>query len=110
MDPLYRELSWRHLKKFLPAQRPAWAADLGCGTGWFGARLLKAGLATLFLDPSGKMIGRAQETAEAIRRANDEVRFVQAGLEDMGVLRGRALLAVLAADLGLPGSGKPIWD
>ncbi len=52
----YREVSWRHLRRFLPAGRPAWAADLGCGTGGFGARLLKAGLHTLFLDPSPVML------------------------------------------------------
>ena len=31
---MYREISWRHLKPFLPVHRPARGADLGCGTGW----------------------------------------------------------------------------
>lgn len=79
----YRDLSWRHLKAFLPGHRPARAADLGCGTGWFGVRLLRAGLSTTFLDPSGKMLERARAAAEAEASRGLEVAFVQAGLEDM---------------------------
>ena len=79
----YREISWRHARKFLPEPRPARAADLGCGTGWFGVRLLRAGLATVFADPSGNMLGRAQESVEAESAARPEATFVQAGLESM---------------------------
>ena len=60
----YRDVSWRHCQRFLPERRPARAADLGCGTGWFGRKLIKAGLSCLFLDPSGKMIGKARELAD----------------------------------------------
>src|SRR5262249_16946096 len=56
----YRDLSWRHLKPFVPERRPAWAADLGCGTGWFGTRLLKAGCSGVFLDPGGKMVEQSR--------------------------------------------------
>ena len=41
----YRDVSWRHTKRWLPTQRPASAVDLGCGTGWFGRRLAKSGFA-----------------------------------------------------------------
>ena len=79
----YRDLSWRHLKSFLPAQRPARGADLGCGTGWFGVRLLRAGLSTTFLDPSGKMLEQARQAADAEAARGLDTSFVQAGLEDM---------------------------
>jgi ubiquinone/menaquinone biosynthesis C-methylase UbiE len=87
----YRDVSWRHLQRFLPAQRPGWAGDLGCGTGWFGRRLLKAGLDVLFLDPSGGMLesARARNETEGTRGA--EVRYVQAGLEDMAAIEDAAL-------------------
>ena len=80
----YRDLSWRHLKRFLPTSRPARAADLGCGTGHFGVRMLRSGLEVVFLDPSGNMIGRAQQAAEAEDHRNLPSTFVQAGMEDMG--------------------------
>src|SRR5262245_46680553 len=79
----YREISWRHLARFLPSARPALAADLGCGTGWFGQRLLKAGMSVLFLDPSIKMLEASRATAAAEATRGLETRFVQAGLEDM---------------------------
>jgi len=80
----YRDVSWRHLKPFLPATRPAWAADLGCGTGWFGCRLLKSGLNCVFLDPSGAMLGEAKAAAEAESSRGLATRFVQSGMEQMG--------------------------
>jgi SAM-dependent methyltransferase len=79
----YRDLSWRHLKPFLPVQRPARGADLGCGTGWFGVRMLRAGLHTTFLDPSGKMLEEARAAAEGEQGRGLDCAFVQAGLEDM---------------------------
>jgi len=82
----YRDISWRHLKPFLPAARPARGADLGCGTGWFGVRMLRAGLAVTFLDPSGKMLERAREAAARESDRGLETVFVQAGLEDMAAI------------------------
>jgi ubiquinone/menaquinone biosynthesis C-methylase UbiE len=79
----YRDVSWRHLKPFLPATRPAWGADLGCGTGWFGCRLLKSGLHCVFLDPSGAMLGEAKAAAESEAARGLMTRFVQSGMERM---------------------------
>lgn len=79
----YRDLSWRHLRPFLPDLRPAWGLDLGCGTGWFGLRLLKAGLHTVFLDPSGRMLEQARTAAAEQGDRGLESRFVQAGMEAM---------------------------
>src|SRR5262245_15877337 len=79
----YRDVSWRHLKAFIPERRPAWAADLGCGTGWFGRRLLKAGCHVLFLDPSGRMLEQARNVVEREGSRGLETRFVQTGMEAM---------------------------
>jgi ubiquinone/menaquinone biosynthesis C-methylase UbiE len=87
----YRDVSWRHLQRFLPAARPAWAADLGCGTGWFGRRLRKAGMHVVFLDPSGGMVEAARAAVAQDGQRGAEVRFVQAGLEDMRELADASL-------------------
>ncbi|HLQ39250.1 MAG TPA: methyltransferase domain-containing protein [Planctomycetota bacterium] len=87
----YRDLSWRHLKPFLPEQRPACAADLGCGTGWFGLRFLRAGLHTVFVDPSGKMLAQARTAAAAETGRGVDSSFVQAGLEDLHELGDHSL-------------------
>jgi ubiquinone/menaquinone biosynthesis C-methylase UbiE len=79
----YRDVSWRHLKRFLPERRPLWVADLGCGTGWFGARLLKGGCHVVFLDPSQEMLERARAAAERESARGLQTRFVQAGMEEM---------------------------
>jgi ubiquinone/menaquinone biosynthesis C-methylase UbiE len=83
----YRDLSWRHARRYLPTARPARAADLGCGTGWFGRKLLEAGLHCLFLDPSGKMIGKAQEGADELAAArNLEATYLQTDLEHLDAI------------------------
>ncbi len=87
----YRELSWRHMRGFLPEQRPATAADLGCGTGWFGRRLLKAGMSVVFLDPSGAMIEQCRDAVEAQGRRGLEVRYLQKELEDLSAIETASL-------------------
>ena len=87
----YREVSWRHLKRFLPAPRPARAADFGCGTGWFGVRLLTAGFDVEFVDPSAKMLDQARRNAEPEARRGVTAGFVLAGLEDLAGLGDASL-------------------
>ena len=82
----YRDLSWRHLLSFLPSKRPVRAADLGCGTGWFGVRLLKAGCHVVFLDPSQGMLEQSRAAADAEAHRGFESSFVLAGLEDMSAI------------------------
>ncbi len=94
----YREVSWRHLKKFLPSRRPAWALDLGCGPGWFGLRLLKAGFHVTFLDLSRSMLDEARARVEALRRP-EEAEFVKADMQDLGALEsGRYAFATAQGD------------
>jgi len=87
----YRDISWRHLKGFLPSERPGWAADLGCGTGWFGRRLLKSGFHVIFLDPSGGMLEQARQSVAADGTRGLETRFVQGELEDLSEIADGSL-------------------
>ena len=81
----YRELSWKHLMKFLPKERPAWALDIGCGPGWFGKKLRKAGFNVTFLDISIKMLETARMELSKDKRP-EKVEFVQADMEDLSML------------------------
>ncbi len=49
-------ITWNHLKPFLPSNPLAPVMDLGCGTGKWGLKLLKAGFPTTFTDLSPKML------------------------------------------------------
>lgn len=58
-DPYWEfhdELTWRAVKPHLPRDLSAQCADLGCGTGKWGLRLIKSGFATTFIDSSAAMI------------------------------------------------------
>src|SRR3954465_3252410 len=63
------ELTWRLIKPHLPRDANASCADLGCGTGKWGLRLLKSGFATTFLDSSGAMIEQVREKLEPLTQA-----------------------------------------
>lgn len=64
------KLVWDFLKPLLPADRPAQAVDLGCGTGKWGQRLAKSGFAVTFIDASAKMIDRAEKRAAELNLKN----------------------------------------
>jgi SAM-dependent methyltransferase len=58
-DPYWHfhdELTWRTVKPHLPRDLSMPCADLGCGTGKWGLKLLKSGFATTFVDNSAAMI------------------------------------------------------
>ena len=62
-DPYWEfhdELTWRLVKPYLPTDLSVACADLGCGTGKWGLRLLKSGFAVTFVDNSAAMIGQAR--------------------------------------------------
>ena len=91
-------LTWDHLKAFLPTDQRAEVADLGCGTGKWGLRLLHAGYRVTFLDISGSMVEQARRKVEAAGR-EDRAEFVVADLADLSALdRGRFALATAFGD------------
>lgn len=60
------ELTWQAIKPHLPRDANAACADLGCGTGKWGLKLLKSGYATTFLDHSAKMIEQTRAKVDAM--------------------------------------------
>jgi ubiquinone/menaquinone biosynthesis C-methylase UbiE len=89
----YREISWRHLVRFLPAARPARAADIGCGTGWFGIRLMKAGFSTLFVDLSRGMLEAADARIER-EGVKGEYELYKRDVQDLHGIDDQALQVV----------------
>src|SRR6476660_2430117 len=68
-DPYWEfhdELTWRLIKPHLPRDQSAACADLGCGTGKWGLRLLKSGFAVTFIDNSAAMIEQARAKIESM--------------------------------------------
>ena len=68
-DPYWHfhdELTWRLVKPRLPRDASAACADLGCGTGKWGLRLLKSGYPTTFVDHAAAMVEQARAKAEEL--------------------------------------------
>jgi SAM-dependent methyltransferase len=85
-DPYWHfhdELTWRLLKPFLPRDATAHCADLGCGTGKWGLRLLKSGYPTLFLDSSGAMVEQARARVEELGSRAKKASLVVGDIVDM---------------------------
>ena len=59
---IYREITWRHLKRHLPELGKR-CLDGGCGTGLWGLRLARCGYDVILQDISGQMLEKAEEKA-----------------------------------------------
>src|SRR4051812_5994839 len=60
------ELTWRLIKPHVPRDLSSTCADLGCGTGKWGLKLLKSGFATTFVDSSAAMIEQVRGKLETM--------------------------------------------
>jgi ubiquinone/menaquinone biosynthesis C-methylase UbiE len=99
-DPYWQfhdELTWRLVKPFLPRDATASCADLGCGTGNWGLKLLKSGYPVLFLDSSGSMVeqARAKVHEQQPSRAK-KATFIAADIVDMPEVESASLDFLLA--------------
>ncbi len=73
-DPYWEfhdRITWNHLKNFLPKNPAAPVLDLGCGTGKWGLKLLKAGFPTTFSDLSPNMLAEVQKKLDAWKQQPD---------------------------------------
>ncbi|MGB7161172.1 MAG: class I SAM-dependent methyltransferase [Tepidisphaeraceae bacterium] len=89
------ELTWRSIKPHLPRDTSAECADLGCGTGKWGLKLLKSGFATTFVDHAAKMIEQVREKLENNPRAK-KAKLVVADIVDMPDVPGETFGLVVA--------------
>jgi ubiquinone/menaquinone biosynthesis C-methylase UbiE len=85
-DPYWHfhdELTWRMVRPHLPQDLATPCADLGCGTGKWGLKLLKSGFTTTFVDHSAAMVGQAREKVEALGRGSDRAALIVADIVDL---------------------------
>ncbi len=87
-DPYWRfhdDLTWRLLKPHLPRDAGAPCADLGCGTGKWGLKLLKSGYPVTFLDHAAAMVEQVRQKLDGNPRAA-KATLVVGDLVDMNPL------------------------
>lgn len=77
------ELTWRAVKPYLPKNLNDQCADLGCGTGKWGLKLLKSGFATTFVDSSAGMIEQTREKLTAMGSKANKATLIVADIVDM---------------------------
>jgi ubiquinone/menaquinone biosynthesis C-methylase UbiE len=90
------ELTWRLIKPHLPRDLSARCADLGCGTGKWGFRLLKSGFATTFLDSAAAMIEQVRGKLDSMGPRKDRATLVVGDIVQMPQLESDAFGLVLA--------------
>ena len=98
-DPYWHfhdELTWRLIKPYLPRDATASCADLGCGTGKWGLKLLKSGYAVLFLDNAAAMVEQARAKAEELGNRARKATFLAADIVDMPAVGSASLDLLLA--------------
>jgi len=78
-------LTWDYLKTHLPKDLRSPVADLGCGSGKWGRKLLKSGYHVTFVDVSIKMVDEARQQVE-LSGEMDRAAFVQSDLMDLSAL------------------------
>ena len=98
-DPYWHfhdELTWRMVKPHLPRDAAASCADLGCGTGKWGLRLLKSGFATTFVDNAAAMIEQARHKALELGPKSKRATFVVADIIDLAAVPSQSFSLTLA--------------
>ena len=98
-DPYWHfhdELTWRSIKPHLPKDASAQCADLGCGTGKWGLKLLKSGFATTFVDHAASMIEQTRAKIAELNVKADRARLVVADIVQMQELPSESFALVLA--------------
>ena len=90
------ELTWRMVKPHLPRDAAAACADLGCGTGKWGLKLLKSGFATTFVDNAAAMIEQARAKVEAMGPRAKKATLLVADIIDLAAIPSESLALTLA--------------
>jgi ubiquinone/menaquinone biosynthesis C-methylase UbiE len=85
-DPYWHfqdELTWRLIKPHLPSDANAPCADLGCGTGKWGLRLLKSGYPVTFVDHAAAMIEQTRSKHSELGPKAQHATLIVADIVDM---------------------------
>jgi SAM-dependent methyltransferase len=103
----YRDISWSHMKDYLPRDLSTEVHDAGCGTGLYGLKLLKAGFRVVFSDISARMLDVARRKVDEAGYT-DRADFLKMDLARMSeIVDGRfGFLCAQGDPLSLCGDSK----
>jgi SAM-dependent methyltransferase len=90
------ELTWRSIKPHIPRDLSSQSLDLGCGTGKWGLRLLKTGLATTFVDHAAAMIEQTRAKVGAMGSKAKKATLLVADIVDLAALPSDTFSLTLA--------------
>src|SRR5207248_11395603 len=88
--------TWRLIKPHLPRDASAACADLGCGTGKWGLKLLKSGFATTFVDNAAAMIEQTRAKVEQMGPRAKRATLLVADIVELSPLENERFDLVLA--------------
>ncbi|MDB5291253.1 MAG: Methyltransferase type 11 [Phycisphaerales bacterium] len=98
-DPYWHfhdELTWRLIKPHLPRDAGAYCADLGCGTGKWGLKLLKSGYAVTFIDHAAAMIEQTRAKVQAMGPRAKRATLIAADIIDLPMVERDSMALILA--------------
>ena len=98
-DPYWHfhdELTWRMIKPYLPRDQSAACADLGCGTGKWGIRLLKSGFSTTLVDHAASMVEQARAKVEELGPKARRATLLATDIVDMPAVPSATFALILA--------------
>jgi ubiquinone/menaquinone biosynthesis C-methylase UbiE len=90
------EITWRSIKPHLPRNTASPCIDLGCGTGKWGAKLLKTGFPTTFLDHAPGMIDQVKLKVDSLGPKAKHATLLVADIIDLSMLPADHFELVLA--------------
>jgi ubiquinone/menaquinone biosynthesis C-methylase UbiE len=98
-DPYWEfhdQLTWQAIRPHLPSDTQGQCCDLGCGTGKWGLKLLKSGLATTFVDHSAAMIEQTRTKLPALGAKARKATLLVADIVDLSGIEPDRFDLVLA--------------
>lgn len=90
------ELTWRLIRPYLPRDATASCADLGCGTGKWGLKLLKSGFPTTFVDNSGAMVEQTRAKTEDLGAKAKKATLLIADIVDLSAIPSETMMLTVA--------------
>jgi ubiquinone/menaquinone biosynthesis C-methylase UbiE len=90
------QLTWRMVKPHLPRDATAACADLGCGTGKWGLKLLKSGFPTTFVDHAAAMVAQAKAKVDEMGPKAKKATLLVADIVDLSAIADESFMLTLA--------------